>query len=59
MFISVDRLFLDPNDYEVWDNEPGGTVVNRFTEDGVQYVEVEFKNSPGQTYLYLAKEING
>lgn len=55
----VDRVFLNPDDLEVWDNEPGGTVVRRFQEDGVKYVEVEFKNSPGETYIYLAEETNG
>lgn len=37
-----------------WDNSPGGTVVDRFTEDGVEYVIVEFKNSPGTGYIYRA-----
>ena len=37
-----------------WDNNPGGTVVDRYTEDGVEYVVVEFKNSPDEKYLYRA-----
>ena len=41
---------------EVWDDEPGGTVVKRFTQDGEKYVYVEFKNSPGKWYLYLDNE---
>lgn len=56
----VDRLTdgLDP-EFEVWDNQPGGRVVERWQEDGVKYVGVEFKHSPGVIYTYLAKENNG
>lgn len=39
---------------EEWDDRPGGTVVNTFVEDGIKYVEVEFENSPGRRYLFLA-----
>jgi hypothetical protein len=51
---NLNDLFNDPTDYKVWDNEPGGTVVKRWTEDGVKYVGVEFENSPGIIYTYLA-----
>ncbi len=40
-------------DLATWDNKPGGTVVDGFTEDGIEYVWVEFENSPGERYLYL------
>lgn len=46
-------LFED--DYEVWDNRPGGKIVDRLTENGVQYVMVEFEHSPGKQYKFLAK----
>jgi hypothetical protein len=42
-------------EYAVWDNQPGGTVVDRYTDDGVRYVVVEFENSPGRRYVYRAK----
>lgn len=42
-----------PDEYEVWDNQPGGHVVERWQEDGVKYVGVEFKHSPGFLYTYL------
>jgi hypothetical protein len=42
-------------DYQVWNDEPGGTVVDRYEFDGQQYVVVEFKNSPGVKYVYLAE----
>ena len=40
-------------DLGVWNSEPGGTVVDSFTENGIAYVWVEFKASPGERYLYL------
>lgn len=42
---------VDP-DIETWDNEPGGTVVERFTQNGTKFVRVEFKRTPGIFYLY-------
>lgn len=39
---------------EEWDDQPGGTIKKRFTQDGVEYVYVEFENSPGKWYLYYA-----
>lgn len=42
-------------EYQVWENEPGGTVIDRYTFDGVDYVVVEFKHSPGRRYVYLAR----
>ncbi len=42
--------------YAVWDNQPGGTIVDRQTYEGVEYLVVEFKNSPGKRYIYRAKE---
>ena len=47
--MSLKFMFLD-----VWDDQPGGTIKKRYTEDGIEYVEVEFENSPGKRYLYLA-----
>ena len=41
--------------YKVWDNQPGGHIVERWQEDGVEYVGVEFEGSPGQIYTYRAK----
>jgi hypothetical protein len=43
---------------EVWADEPGGTVVRTYTEDGITYVDVEFSHSPGKIYTYL-KDDNG
>lgn len=39
---------------ETWNGQPGGTVVERYEQDGVEYVLVEFEKSPGKYYLYLA-----
>ena len=48
------NVFVQPK-YVQWDNQPGGTVVERYTaEDGTKYVLVEFEKSPGQYYVYLA-----
>ena len=57
MRFSIDNL-LESGDgyYRVWDNEPGGRVIKRYQEDGVKYVVVEFKHSPGEEYTYLAGE---
>lgn len=42
--------------YAVWDNAPGGTVVERWTDnDGQGYVLVEFEKSPGALYVYFAE----
>ena len=49
--ISWSGFFLD---MKTWDDQPGGEVVDKRTVDGVDYVLVEFKNSPGKTYLYRA-----
>ena len=38
---------------EVWDNQPGGTIIRQYTEDGIKYVVVEFENSPGVEYIYF------
>jgi hypothetical protein len=57
---SIDSLLNGGDGYhEVWDNQTGGTVVRRYQEDGVKYVDVEFSHSPGKIYTYLAKETNG
>lgn len=48
----LDYIFNDDN-YEVWDDQPGGKIVKRWQEDGVKYVGVEFENSPGVIYTYL------
>lgn len=56
-FVSLDTsLAFDPeiDDIAKWNDEPGGTVVDRYTEDGTEYVLVEFKNSPGHRYVYRA-----
>lgn len=37
-----------------WNDAPGGTVVRRWTYEGVEYVAVVFDKSPGQEYVYLA-----
>jgi hypothetical protein len=37
-----------------WDNEPGGTVVEEFEQDGTKYVLVEFKRTPGRYFVYKA-----
>jgi len=39
---------------EVWDNRPGGTVVDRYSKDGVEFVSVEFEKSPGTIYTFYA-----
>lgn len=36
----------------VWDDQPGGTVVREYEEDGVKYVTVVFKNSDTE-YTYF------
>lgn len=46
--------FLFQNNFERWDDKPGGTVVNSYTLDGEEFVEVEFKHTPGKRYIYLA-----
>ena len=40
--------------YAKWDNKPGGNVVERYTDPltQVEYVLVEFDNSPGRYYVY-------
>jgi hypothetical protein len=48
-----------PNDFlqaafEVCDDRPGGTVVDRYTDNGVKYVVVEFKRD-GSRYTFLAQ----
>lgn len=55
MDFSLDAILGEdaPNDYEVWDDQPGGTIVDEWQEDGVTYVHVEFKNSPGELYTYI------
>lgn len=42
--------------YAKWDNQPGGTVVEKYTDPltGITYVLVEFENSPGEYYVYYA-----
>lgn len=49
----------DTSGVEVWDNQPGGHVVRRYQENGVKYVLVEFKNSPGEYYVYKQGTRNG
>jgi hypothetical protein len=58
--VSIDDLLNDtPADapseqsLKVWNDEPGGTVVERFADKGTKYVLVEFENSPGIFYTYL------
>lgn len=51
-------FFADTTDYEVWDSRPGGTVVDKYVADGVTYLVVEFKSSPGQRYTFLEKELD-
>lgn len=43
--------------YAVWDNSPGGTVVEKYIDPltEVEYVLVEFDNSPGKYYVYYAE----
>ena len=49
------RFVLFPEEsLDVWDNRPGGKVIRRYSEDGYKYVVVEFENSPGDEYLFLA-----
>ena len=54
--ITLDDILNDPEDYKVWDNQPGGKIVKRWQKDNVKYVGVEFDNSPGVIYTYLAGE---
>jgi hypothetical protein len=42
-----------PNDYEIWDDQPGGEIVDEWEEDGVTYVNVVSKNSPNEKYTYI------
>jgi hypothetical protein len=39
---------------EKWNDQPGGTVVERYTDPQteVEYVLVEFDKSPGRYYVY-------
>jgi hypothetical protein len=39
--------------YEVWDDQPGGTVTREYTDDDIDYVVVEFKSTPGVEYIYF------
>jgi hypothetical protein len=49
-------LFFDTGQsYRYWDDQPGGTIRERYTDDeGQEYVLVEFDNSPGLLYVYYA-----
>ena len=42
--------------YETWDNQPGGTVIERYTDPntGMEYVLVEFEKTPGRYFVYYA-----
>lgn len=51
---NIDDLLRDPDEIKVWDYQPGGKIVRRWQENGVKYVGVEFENSPGIEYKYLA-----
>jgi len=58
--VSLNELLNDtsvsPTDDEElvkWTPQPGGREVDRFTDNGTEYVLVEFKSSPGRYYLYL------
>lgn len=42
-------------DLVVWAGQPGGSVVDRFEENGISYAWVEFEKSPGEKYLYLVR----
>lgn len=37
-----------------WKDVPGGTVTKRYIYNGVAYVDVEFKRTPGVIYTYYA-----
>ena len=41
---------------DIWEGQPGGTVVERFERDGEKYVYVVFDKSPNMRYLYLDGE---
>lgn len=42
--------------YAVWDDQPGGRVVERWKDEfGIEYVMVEFDNSPGKQYVYYVE----
>ena len=42
--------------FAVYDPEMGGKVVNDYTLDGLDYVQVVFGNSPKSVYTYLKGE---
>ena len=42
--------------FEVYTPEMGGTIVNRYTVDEIDYVQVEYPNSPGVLYTYILGE---
>lgn len=48
---------LQARAWEVWDNQPGGRIVERYTDPltEVEYVLVEFEKSPGKYYVYYAE----
>lgn len=43
--------------YAVWDESMGGHVVERYTDPltEVEYLYIEFDNSPGVRYVYYAE----
>lgn len=47
---------LFSEDYEVWDNRPGGTIVEIVINRGTTYYLVEFDHSPGKRYKFLAPD---
>ena len=54
--VTLDELLRKVGYFEVYDEEMGGTIVNRYVVDDIEYVQVEYPNSPGVVYTYLVGE---
>lgn len=50
---TLDDLLREQGYFELYDSSMGGTIVERYTKDDIDYVQVEFPNSPGVIYTYL------
>lgn len=50
------NIFADSTDYGVWDDRPGGSIVDRYERNNVKYVVVVFEKSPDKRYIFIDSE---
>jgi hypothetical protein len=49
-------MFSGVRTLATWDNDPGGSIVDRYTDsNGDEILVVEFKRTPGVRYYYYAE----